>query len=824
MAGRRDIEAGRAYIRGYFDDNMLTRGLRRAEVNARQFVRSFGTGGRTADMAWRRATATIRGIYREANRATTALEAMVRAGKASIKAAGRGIKKAAGGIGTAATATGGALLKGGGALLGAGALAAAPLIETTNKARQVKQSLGDLAAGEMDAVLRGTDLLSARFGSDLPKDLEAVRGLMQNFGLSAAEATETLVAGYEAGLNKSDDLADTLNEYSPLFREMGLNAQQSLELLNSGMEAGARNTDFVADAVKEFNIRLREAGTVDTVEKIDGDLAGLVRSFQDGSLSGQEAISKITQRLGEIDDPIKRRAAGVAVFGTKFEDLGEKAVLALGKTGAGSVETAGAIDKASEKVESFGEGFARLKNAAGRALLPIIDTVMPLVGQFVAWIETQKALVRTVGVVALALGAGGVAVLALGGTLVFVGTIISGGIGVVGAIGAAIGFLATPVGIAIAAIAGIAGGVVYFMHQAGLLGEAVDWLKDQFGPLVEAVQTAFASIKRAMEAGNLAGAAKALWATLKVAWTNGVAVLMNVWEKLRVGSEAVFAGIVANIKTAWATAVATIGKGLLSVVAGGKILWADFTTTLVNGMRAAAEGILRAIGWALDKLGLDGMKAQIEATADGLQADRMAANRQAEATKAAAGQELQDAEKIIDDELNVKKQGIAADLQASVDGAMERSNARQAPRSAEIEAAGKELAEVLAEVNAGSARMEQAATAAEAEAKRKADARKAENAAADANRKRAGTKAGDDDAKLDDGRQSLANAAQTVSNSAALLGTKQGATALVRALTGRPKDGTEQAIKAGNKTLSEVRKELAELRRNATVLQKGSKR
>lgn len=167
---------------------------------------------------------------------------------------------------------GGSLAKlGGGAIAGIGAGFAAmglPLTTVSKKLDTIRTSLGNLSQSELDAVLKGTDLLAARYDADLPGSLEAIRSVMRNYGVDAAKATDIVVAGFEAGLNKSGDLTDTLNEYSPLFREMGLNAEQSLALLNRGMQAGARNTDFVADAVKEFNIRMRETGTAEGVGKI----------------------------------------------------------------------------------------------------------------------------------------------------------------------------------------------------------------------------------------------------------------------------------------------------------------------------------------------------------------------------------------------------------------------------------------------------------------------------------------------------------------------------------------------------------------------------
>lgn len=48
--------------------------------------------------------------------------------------------------------------------------------------------------------------------------------------------------------------------------------------------------------------------------------------FAAGGQSAQVAFAEVVKRLSEMEDPVARNAAGVALFGTQFEDLEVKAL------------------------------------------------------------------------------------------------------------------------------------------------------------------------------------------------------------------------------------------------------------------------------------------------------------------------------------------------------------------------------------------------------------------------------------------------------------------------------------------------------------------
>jgi hypothetical protein len=250
------------------------------------------------------------------------------------------------------------------------AAAGAAMLSTAENARLVGQSLRELTPAEVQEVTAALQSLSAQFGADIPASIDTTRVLMQAFGASSAEATDILAAGFANGLNSSGDFLDTLKEYSPQFAQLGFSADDALSIIQRGLQAGARDTDFIGDALKEFNILLRETGTIEALAPLDAGLASLVQQFQAGQISGEEAFTAITAAIGQIEDPITQRAAGVALFGTKFEDLGESAVVAMGRVDGALITTAGSLDQVNSRITSLTQLGPLAFNALGESLQP----------------------------------------------------------------------------------------------------------------------------------------------------------------------------------------------------------------------------------------------------------------------------------------------------------------------------------------------------------------------------------------------------------------------------------------------------------------------
>lgn len=196
-------------------------------------------------------------------------------------------------------------------------------------------------------------------------------GLADNIG----QAMDVLVRGFQTGGNAADDLLDTFTEYSAAFSGLGISAEQAMGMLNQGLEAGVRNTDVIADAFNEFGIRMRE-GTDDARAALEGmgmDAQAMFDAIASGGPAAAEATDQVLDALRQIEDPVARNAAGVALFGTMWEDTAGK-LSALDPSSA--VDGLGQIEGALAGVqEVLGQSTAAQVERAFRDIEVVLDSV-----------------------------------------------------------------------------------------------------------------------------------------------------------------------------------------------------------------------------------------------------------------------------------------------------------------------------------------------------------------------------------------------------------------------------------------------------------------
>jgi hypothetical protein len=205
-----------------------------------------------------------------------------------------------------------------------------------------------------------------------------------------AEATQK-------GLNQNDDLVDTIEEYSVYFKTAGLDAQDMFGILENASKAGVRNLDFVGDAFKEMVIRTKDGSksTTEAYKSLGLDAKKMQEDFAAGGDRGKQAYLTMTEALNGMQDPIAKNSIGVALFGTKFEDLEAGAIQAMGNIDGsitGSVDTLNSINEI--KYDSFGAAL----QGVGRNLMmgvfePFQEKVMPIVNQFANWMAEKMPVV-----------------------------------------------------------------------------------------------------------------------------------------------------------------------------------------------------------------------------------------------------------------------------------------------------------------------------------------------------------------------------------------------------------------------------------------------
>lgn len=240
------------------------------------------------------------------------------------------------------------------------------------------QQASDLTGEALERATAAGFNLRDVFDYDVSESARAASALMKNFGIDAEEAYGLIAVGAQNGADKNGDLLDTLNEYSPQFAALGLSADQFIGTLVEGADAGLFSIDKVGDAVKEFNIRAKDGSDTsrEAFESLGLNADKMFAVFSAGGDTAEAAFFDTVEALNSMDDPLARNAAGVALFGTQFEDLEAGVLPVLASIETAAYDGAAALQQINDvKYNDLGSAFEAIKRSAEVSLLPMASMI-----------------------------------------------------------------------------------------------------------------------------------------------------------------------------------------------------------------------------------------------------------------------------------------------------------------------------------------------------------------------------------------------------------------------------------------------------------------
>ena len=263
------------------------------------------------------------------------------------------------------------------------------LPEVTEAVELVIKNVADLnktSEKDLEGIAASVIDVAKVFRQDFGKTTSAVGTLMKNgLAKNATEALDLITIGLQGPANKADDLLDTFNEYPVQFRKLGLTGKQALGLISQGVRAGARDSDIAADALKEFSIRAIDGSklTGESFKALGLDAEKMSQQIARGGKPAADGLQLVFEKLRAIEDPVKRDAVAVGLFGTQAEDMGaalaamdlSKAEQEIGKVG-GAAKTMGDTfnNNASARVTAFTRGVKQnLVEFLGNEAIPAIE-------------------------------------------------------------------------------------------------------------------------------------------------------------------------------------------------------------------------------------------------------------------------------------------------------------------------------------------------------------------------------------------------------------------------------------------------------------------
>ena len=255
----------------------------------------------------------------------------------------------------------------------------------------VGQSLVNLNTASGDQIKSLTEKalgLSNVFGTEVSENVRAASAMISNrLAPDATAAFDLMTRAFQTGGNEAGDLLETITEYAPQFHKLGLDGATALGLLSQGLQAGARDTDVIADAFKEFSLRAIDSSTLTAqgFEALGLDAQEMGAKIAAGGATAQEGLLQTLTALQNMKDPVAQNTAGVALFGTQWEDTLRQILPNMDLTEAALTDVKGATDKMNDAAaDSAKNGIESVKRATEGWLTSVTNMEGPL-GTITSW-------------------------------------------------------------------------------------------------------------------------------------------------------------------------------------------------------------------------------------------------------------------------------------------------------------------------------------------------------------------------------------------------------------------------------------------------------
>lgn len=420
------------------------------------------------------------------------------------------------------------------------------------------------------------------FGEDskLQRVLDRVEKRMKGFGSILGRIGGTLTAGATAIIGPLTAAVHGFNEAGDALDKAAGRTGASVEALSelsfaagqSGADLGAVEAGLRGMARFSLNASRGLSEATDTLSDLGismSDIEGLTPDAQ---------MAVFADALAKIEDPTRRAALAMKVFGKSGTTLlpmfadGAAGIEALRQEARdlGIVMSTEDSKAAAALNDAFGRVTAQMKQAAiliGAAVAPVFlklaDYAKLIAKEVIDWIDANRGLIQTVFLVAAGVGAAGAAILTLSGVFYGLAFAIGAAGSVLGVLAAGLGALFSPVGLTVAAIVAL-GAAWLTTTESG--AQALATLKTIFGQLASDASATFGAIKTALAGGDIAAAARVLWAALKMEWTKGVEALNQEWLIFANGVEIAFENVSNRIQLIVGKMVAGVQKAILSAI------------------------------------------------------------------------------------------------------------------------------------------------------------------------------------------------------------------------------------------------------------------
>lgn len=406
--------------------------------------------------------------------------------------------------------------------------------------RNIKAGNAYVEIGLRNRIAAGAKAVQADLDR-LGKKLRSQGQAIMTAGLAAGAGAVGLLSG---PVRAASSMEETLNKFNVVF---GDNAKAVQQWSNTTAKAfGTSRREMMGMLAGMQDLLVPMGVSADEAESMSKEFAKLavdLGSFNDKTT--QEAFTDLMAAVTGSGEVMKKYGVVLTEAAVKQEMLNmgldpqslDNAGKAQARMNIIMRGTTAAQTDAIRSADSYANQTKRLKAnledtaaALGGPVLGTLAQIMEVanggIASFMKFAEENEELVKTIGIVLVSVAGVGAALVAVGGVLATAGFAATGLAAAMSAFGASLAFVMSPLTVVIGGVTALGFAIVNYTSVGG---EAIDWLKSRFGPLVETVMGAAGDILAALQLGDLESAWDLTVGLLELTWLDLTKEIRTAW-------------------------------------------------------------------------------------------------------------------------------------------------------------------------------------------------------------------------------------------------------------------------------------------------------
>ncbi|MFB5404208.1 phage tail tape measure protein [Enterococcus avium] len=472
------------------------------------------------------------------------------------------------------------------------------LDQVTDAVVLVKRNLGDLNNQDLRNITQQAMVLDNTLGADMDETLRGVSGLMTNFGLSAQDAMDLMVAGTQNGLDKSHELGDNMAEYSQLWSQMGFSAKDTFSILDNGLDSGAYNLDKVNDFVKEFGVSLSDGRIEKNIGSFSKGTQNLFNEWKQGKATSADVFKSVIGDFKGMTNEQEKLSLASTIWSALGEDNSMKVIESLTKVNHTFDDVGGAAEKMNKdsttpmqelngKIAELKDSLAPIGSTIIESLTPIVEFLSKMAQGFVTLPEPVQQFILVIGGLTAAFAVLSPFISSMMAIFQVIGPLLMGTI--VPAIGGVITALVPFLPIIAAVVAAVIGVIAVIKNW----GAITDRLSEKWTVFKEWISGIWTGISQ-----TASTVWNAITTVITGAWNNLVAIASPIFETIKNIITVVFMTIQSVISGIWTVITALLQTAWNFIVALASPIFQPliaFFNALWNGIKSVVVTVWNAV-------------------------------------------------------------------------------------------------------------------------------------------------------------------------------------------------------------------------------------